>query len=137
MTKPTMSKVRSALAQTISNALPELFVYSTLDEITQLPAVLIEPEIADFEVTMNNGDHIWYFNIWVMVPRTEPTLTAAALDAYIDGWGDHSVRKAIEDNDDLGLEVDAEVYGMKDYGGQFQSSGIRHLGAVLLVRVHI
>lgn len=138
--KVNISDVRQGIADTISIGVSSpIYTYAFVEEVQNLPAALIEPASADFEVAMSRGSVYFDFNIFVLVSRTDPKSAQATLDGFISGYGPDSIPRAIYDKDDLGLgpNVDATLHAMRGYGGSLESYGVPHLGAVLQVRVLI
>lgn len=134
----SLDQIRSALKTTIRNSIPTLIVYRSVEEMTEVPSAIIQPKYADFDGAMGRGDHVWHFDCYIMVSRTEPFYAYKKLDSYITGRGPTSIPEAIYNTPNLGLDdsVVAHCYGMKDYGGSFNSAAINHIGAVLMITVH-
>ncbi len=138
----TMGQLRQAIADTITAGVattPALYTYGSVVESIMLPAVVIEPFSADFNVTFGRGLDTFDFNLFVLVSRADPTSAQATLDALISGVGDSSIRRALYDKPDLGLgpSVDTVVHSMKGYGGSMEGYGISHIGAILQVCVSV
>lgn len=137
----TLSEIREALARTIENGIATtVYVYAQVADAGELPAVIIEPAKADFEGAFQRGMEIWIFNLFVLVPHVDASSSQDELDALLLGSGESSIRRAVYDQPDLGIvgaDVDAEVYEVFAYGGNFTWATIPHIGAVLKVRVRV
>ena len=134
----SLTQIRKALKNTIDNhTTAELFVYDLVEDLGQLPAVIIEPTSSEFEEAMNRGLDCWYFNLYILVsPAADSANGQSLLDQLISGAGPNSIRELLFNRPDLGLSnTDASVLGMKDYGGKLEWASIQHVGAILKVRV--
>lgn len=134
----SLSQCRLALAQTIdANTSSELYIYDQVADVGHLPAVLIEPTAADFQGAIARGLDVWMFNVFILVNRNDMNQSQAVLDSIITGDGPDSIRAALFANPFIGLEdgTQADVIGMKGYGGSFEWAAIPHIGAILQVRV--
>lgn len=136
---PTLSEIRAAIDNTLQNNIDGLRGYNDVASVIQVPAVVVTParDTADFNGAMGRGLDIWRFDLYVLVQLGEPSAAQAALDKYLSGSGDRSIRKVIYEHADLGLgdETDAHVEGIRDYGGKFQTSRVDHIGAIVRVTV--
>lgn len=133
----SVEAIRTALAATIGAGVADpIFFYDTVPDISQLPAVIVEPTAADFATTMGAGMDEWNFNIFVMCSRVQAAIGQTQLDGYVNGWGPNSIRQVIYENSDIGLDsTDAMVTGMRGYGGQWEIAKVEHVGAILRVCV--
>lgn len=129
--------IRQALAHTIkSYAATELNTYATVNDMVDVPAIIIEPLNADYTVAFQRGSDTWEFHIFVLVGRGSEGEAQNLLDELITGAGPNSIREILYDHDDLGLpDTTATVHSMRGYGGSFEIAKIPHIGAVLKVRV--
>lgn len=133
----SLSAIRTALKETIEAAVTDLHGYANMPESVNLPAVVVLPTGADFDVAMGRGTDTYTFNVLVLVSRRDDTLAQFDLDDYVTGAGDKSIRQAIFDARSLGLtDTDAHVTGMSSYGAGFEVGGVVHVGAVLACQVH-
>jgi hypothetical protein len=137
----TVLDIAQGLENTISAGL-ESTIYTYVAPSTMgsaLPAVLIEPVTANFSQLMNRGGDVWEFLVYVIVSRADMDTAIEQLSNFLTGEGPDSIRRAIFDNRNLGIgdNVQAYVYGMHGYGGSFKWYNVPHVGAALLVRVHI
>jgi hypothetical protein len=134
----SIEQIRKAIARTIAQNVDfELHTYEYVEEMAHTPALIVEPEIGDFEITLNRGLDEWLFRIFVIVGRSNGGQSQRILDRMVDGDGPNSVRRIIYDHPDLGLGdgTDAHVFRMKGYGGSYQYSKIPHVGAVIQIKV--
>lgn len=127
------------MARTIDNHTSmELFTYALVEDMGNLPAVIIEPVEADFQEAMQRGMDTWDFNIYVLTSRAANSETGqAVLDQLVSGAGPNSIREILHEHSELGLgeSTDATVYKLLGYGGSFTWAKVPHVGAVLKVRV--
>jgi hypothetical protein len=134
-----LAEIQAALATTIrtySNV--DLFVYDGVEDMGNLPAIIVEPLEIDYEGAFARGMHTYEFNVFVLVGRNVASVGNNILNRMVSGTGNDSIYSIIEDHPDLGLggSTTAQVYMMKGYGGSFDWAKISHTGAVLKVRVH-
>lgn len=134
----SVAAIRAAIATTILAGVADpLFVYDTVPDLSQLPAVIVEPATADYVTTIGAGMDEWNFNVFVMCSRAVPGIGQNQLDDYVAGWGPNSIRRIVFQTPDLGLgDSDATVTGMKGYGGSWEIAKVEHVGAILRVRVY-
>lgn len=132
-----LEAIRDAIKTTIEAGIPTLHCYDTVPEATNLPAVVVAPTAADFDVTMGRGTDTWTFTLAVLVQSLDADLGQDRLDALVTGAGATSIRQCIFNARSLGLaNVDAHVSAMSGYGGTFESAGANHIGATLTLNVH-
>lgn len=140
----SLAEIRAALRTTLKNAIDGLNVYGEVPDVTQVPAVVIMPSApstsamaCDFNGAFGRGLDTWHLDLYVLVARTESTLTQRALDQYVTGTGPKSIRRIIYESPDLGLSdgTDAHAEGILMYGGEFQTAKIPHVGAVVRLTV--
>lgn len=135
----SLSEIRQAMCDVIEQyTTAELFAYKYVDELANLPAVIVEPITADYEMSMARGTEEWHFNVYVLVSRAAGSDDGQELlDQLISGDGPNSIAKILWEHSDLGLpdRLDASVKAMKGYGGAFDFGNVPHVGAVLLVTV--
>ncbi|AEV52067.1 hypothetical protein [Rhodococcus phage REQ1] len=136
----TLSEIRDALAKTIKAGVDKpLHAYETVEEIVNVPCIMIEPFNADFEGAFQAGMHTWEFYVFVLASRAAGSATGQKLvDQMVSGTGPNSVAQILNENYTLGLNgVEAQCYGMKGYGGSFDWAKVAHVGAILQVRVTV
>jgi hypothetical protein len=136
----TIAQVRAGFKTTIENTISGLFVYRTVPEIANLPAVacsLAPDETANFTVAMGRGTDTWNYDLYVLAAYRDAEIGQDDLDQFIDGNGDKSIRQAIFNNRSLGLpNVDAHISGVSQYGSNFETNDLQHVGAVMRLVVH-
>ncbi len=141
----SIGQVRQALANTITAGVDisayntGLYAYGQVVEAITLPAVVIEPSSADFQVTLSRGMDTFDFNLFVLVSRADPQSSQVLLDDLISGTGVGSIRRALEDKPDLGLDgpINVVVHSMKGYGGSLEGYNVPHIGAVIQCCVYV
>lgn len=136
MMVPTLAEVREALVATIRDNIEiEIFEYHNVPDVTQLPAIVARPLSAKYVVNMGS-DATYEFQLYVLTSRRDTDTAQDDLDALVSHYGPNSVPRAINGNDELGIDgVSALCYAMDGYGGQYQTAKIPHIGAILKVRV--
>jgi hypothetical protein len=130
----SLSAIRDAIKATVGAAIDALTVYDTVPGSPNLPAVVVIPaaDAADFQVAMGRGVDQWNFDLIVLCSYAEAELGQDALDSYVTGAGDSSIREAVFSAKTLGLtDCNAYVESVRDYGARFPAAGIDHVGAVL------
>lgn len=133
---PSLKTIRTAVKTTLDAAIPDLFSYNNVPEVTNTPAAVVRPDTSDFQVSMGRGTDTWEFEVLVLVPYGEADVAQDQLDDYVNGFGAKSIRQAIFTNRALGLtDVSAHIAGMSDYG-PVQVGDIEYLGATLRLVVH-
>jgi hypothetical protein len=130
----TLQEIRTGVKTVLEANISGLIVYDTVAGVTQVPSVVVMPRSGTMSVGM--GDCVeWTFELFVLVPFTEFNLGQDALDDYID-FTAGSIPKVIKSNATLGLSgVDASVVRMSDYGGEYKSASVQHIGAQLELKV--
>lgn len=135
----TFSEIKDALDNTIEKRIPGLKAYGDVSDVVQPPAVVVMParRTADFTGAMARGMDTWRFDLYVLVARGEVTTAQNALDEYLTGSGEKSIREVLWKNADLGLTdgTDAMVEGIRNYGGKFVTARNEHIGAIVEVVV--
>lgn len=135
----SLEVIRTAVKATLA-AIDELHAYDTVPDASNLPAVVVAPVSADFDVSMGRGVDSWQIDLFVLVSDSEPGLAQNQLDSLLTGAGPSSIRQTIFKARDLGLGAasgtDAHVSGMSSYGARFTMSQLRHVGAKLRLVVH-
>lgn len=133
----SLQNIRDAIKTTLEGSIDSLFAYDTVPEISNLPAVVVVPDNANFDVAMGRGTDTYEFDLAVLVSFTDAGIAQDSLDDYVTGAGSKSIRQAVFQNRALGLTgVNAHVSGMSDYGSSFEMSDIQHIGAKLRLVVH-
>lgn len=130
----SLTEIRDALKKTISQA--GLNVYETVADVTNSPAAVIMPDLADYNGAMNMGGDEYRFDIPILVSAHNIRDAQRQLDQFVTGQGEKSIRQFLFRNSNLGLDdVDCNVEGFKGYGGGFKTSMTNQIGAVLRVCV--
>lgn len=137
----SLLEIRTALQNTIQTYLGSnsgAQVYDSVPGIANMPAIVVEPDRADFLGSMGAGTDEWYFNVMVFNARgADERLAQNKLDEFLTGHGPKSIRQAIFQNPTLGLsDCTAQVRGMRGYGGSTKAAGMGVMGAILTVCVY-
>jgi hypothetical protein len=133
----TLAAIRDAIKTTITDNVTGLRVHDTIPDVVNLPAVVVVPRTADFDVAMGRGIDTWEFDLFVMVSKGSTRAAQDALDAYVTGAGTSSIRQVIFTNRTLGLSnTDAHVARLIGYDLTFEASNVDHVGAALRLIVH-
>jgi len=136
----SLSEIRTALKATIETAVSGLTGYETVPEAVNVPAFLVVPRATEYSKTFARGFDSYTFDVIVLVSRSDDRLAQLALDPYITGSGDASVRQAIWNNRSLGIGTDADtveatVTAMAEYGATYTFGNTEYAGARLSVTV--
>lgn len=93
------------------------------------------PDPIEYDKTFGRGHDDYVFPIMVFASRVDDRGAQADLDAYLDPYGDKSIKQAIESNEDLLAVVeDVQVRSTQEYEPH-EIGGATYLGAVLLVGI--
>lgn len=141
----SLARLKQALADTIEGHVSlsqEINVFTYIPDLIQTPAVCIDVHRSDFDGAMARGDDMWRFNVYVVVQRGDAENSQGELDEFLESAGPRSIREAIFNNPDLGVDEDqhgfvqAFVSGVHEYGGGYRDARIDVVGAILRVDVH-
>lgn len=136
---PSLTEVRAGLKNTLAANISGLFVYDTVPDTANLPAVVVAPdpgEFANYLVAMGRERDTYSFHLVVVCSWRDADLGQHDLDEYVSGSGAKSVRAVIHDNSTLGLaNTHAHVRTGHDYGARFTVGGVPVVGAVLRCQV--
>lgn len=133
----SLTDIRTAIKTVLEAALTGVTVYPRPAGQVNVPAIIVKPADANFDVSLARGTDSWQLDLTVLVAKADDVLAQEKLDPYVDGGGSSSVRKAIFDNKSLGLtDTNAHVSGMSDYDGQHVVGAETYAGAVLRLIVH-
>jgi hypothetical protein len=135
----SISDICSALATTITDGVQStLFSYSDVADVSELPAILIEPATADYEEAMARGTDCWWVNIYVICSKNDSTMGQAQLKGFITGGGPDSIREVVFKTPDAGLGdgTDITIMKMMGFGGTFSDASVPLVGAILKARVY-
>lgn len=128
----TLSAIRDAIQTVVGTAIPTLTVYDTVPDVVNLPALVVIPAETVFSAAFGRGLDTHTLSLCVLASNREPGLGQDDLDALVAGSGVGSVRQAIWNNKTLSLaSTDANITGMSQYGGRFETAGVEHVGAIL------
>lgn len=134
----TITEIRNALASTIEDGLEaEVFAYARVQDVLNLPAIVVIPGKADFTGAFQRGTDEWQFDVFILVSRSDTDTGQERLDDFVTGGGPDSIREAVYNTPGLGLAsfCDAFVRGMSAYGGEWDVARVNHVGAILKVVV--
>lgn len=136
----TIAEHRTAIKGAIEAVWEEnLSVYEYVQSVTQVPAVVItpasEPTIT-FNGAFGRGSARHYYDVICLAPQTEATSNQITLDTLVDPDVTNSIPYILHGNTSLGGNVVAcSCIRVDNYGGEWPSANIAHIGA--LVRVEI
>lgn len=139
----SLQEIRQALADTISahgTIAEDAWIYDNVEDYSETPAIIVDVDpgdSADFEDSFGGSSDIWWLNVYVITSRSiSASAGQSELDEYLKREGPKSIREAVYEHSDLGLEeTDASVPSLRGYGGGFEFGKIEHVGAILRVRV--
>lgn len=135
----SLTEIREALKTTLAQF--GLQVYSTVPDVANTPACVVEPSIKDsivFTGAMRMGGDTYNFDLSILVAATDVRNAQQILDQYITGQGPKSIRELLFHNVSLGLDdVNCVPVGVREYGGTPQVEGIKMIGAIMRVRVTV
>ncbi len=133
----SIAEVREALKTTLEAAIDGLHVHALMAGVANVPAVVVMPEDADFDVAMGRGIDEWHYDLLVLAGKADERTWQQRLDELVDGGGDKSIRKTIFQNKTLGLaNTNAHISGMTGYGSQHTVGSFSYAGATLRLTVH-
>lgn len=133
----SVGEIREAIKETLEANIDGLHVHAKMPGSVNVPAVIVQPVDADFDVAFGRGTDTWNFDLIVLTSRADEITAQDRLDELVDGGGDMSVRKAIFSNNTLGLaSTNAHVSGMSEYKGQHAVGAFVYAGATLRLAVH-
>lgn len=135
-----LTQIRTAVGTVLEAALTGVKAHRTVPGSAAGDVVVIRPaddQLADFVVAMGRGTDTYQLDLVALVPNRDLALAQDALDAYVTGAGDRSIRQAIWLNRSLGLaNTDAHVTGVTAYGLDYVLGQTQYLGATLRLVVH-
>src|SRR5688572_7228603 len=106
----SVGEIRAAIKATLEANISPLHVHNLMAGVANVPAVVVQPVEADFEVAMGRGLDAWEFDLLVLASKADERTSQERLDELVDGGGDRSIRKAIFNNNSLGLpNVNAHI----------------------------
>lgn len=132
-----LGDIRKKLAAEIQSARPDLNVYATVPGTAMAPAVVIVPHdkpTARLDVSMGLGPIRYYLSVYVLVPFTEMDDGQDTLDELIDPKNEDSVLAALWGVDLGGADI--SFGDILEYGGEFQSANVPHIGAKIAIEVY-
>ena len=133
----SLTTIRDAIKTIIEENLEGVRCYATVPESIELPAVVVTPTSANFDVAFGRGTDTWQFDLSVVVSWADSMVSQLQLDELVSGAGVRSVRQTIFENRTLGrTDCDAHVVEVLQYGTGFSFANINHIGAVLRLIVH-
>ena len=101
----SLANIKQALADTIEAHVTseEVNVFTYIPDLIQTPAVCIDVHASKFDGAMARGDDMWRFNLYIVVQRGDAENSQDELDSFLESAGPRSIREAIFNNPDLGL----------------------------------
>ena len=138
-----LGTIREAIMTTIESNISGVKCYPRIPEnALVLPAVIVQPEMANFVEAMGRGTDRYDFTLLVLVGYNHLESAQDNLDPLVSGHGSKSIRQCIFQNRNLGIEgdVNATVDRMFDYAVRFspdtQGRATEALGARLTMIVY-
>lgn len=136
-----LKQIRTAIKTTIESGIPGLKCYDKIPEnALVLPAVVVQPVNTDFTKAMGRGVDQTDFMLLVLVAYNNLEVAQDNLDPFVESTGPQSIRECIWNNRSLGINVDAHIHRMFDYGmrfeGDYMGRGHEQLGARLAMTVY-
>lgn len=130
----SLSGIRSAVADALAS-ISGLNVYQRAPGSPNVPAAVVipgEPAVA-YDSSMARQSDTYEIVVRLIVSAADDDASQDALDAYIAGSGDRSVKAAIEADTTLGGEVFyVRVTQVRAYG-DFEHAGVTYLGCEFVV----
>ena len=81
------------------------------------PMAVILPQSVKYDDTFQRGMNTYTFSVLVLVQRPAERTAQNALDAYVSGTGNSSIKRAIERDKTLGGKAfDVRVTDLRNYG---------------------
>lgn len=133
---PSFAQIRKAIADTIeAGCETEIYCYNNIPDMNHVPALIVKPLSGNYLVSFGVDAH-YEFQLFVLVGRQDADVAQDLLDSFVNHFGTDSIPAIIRSSPTLGLEgVQADVYQMTSYGGEFPNAKIPHIGAILKCRV--
>lgn len=132
----SFSALRDGLAARL-DTIPGVQAYARPPGSINAPAAIIIPSsnFLNFDATMARGSDEFAFTVRLLVPMTVGEIAQDALDAYLEGAGEYSVKTAIEGGGTMGgICSFAVVTGAQGYGS-YEYGGIDYLGCEFTVEI--
>lgn len=133
----TLNEIVSGLANTIKNyTAMDIFAYNTVADMANFPAIMVEPSLADFQLSFGPMD-VWTLRVYVLCATgSNAALAQQQLNQLVTGWGANSIRQVVHEHGDLGLaKTESVPLSVTAYGGSFTSASVPAVGAIINVRV--
>jgi hypothetical protein len=132
----TLTSIRSGL-KTRLETISGLDVYDYVPDWFEPPmALIMPPEIIDYDVTMSRGADRYEIPVVLYVTKIDAETSQDDLDSYLASSGSTSVKAAVEGDGTLGgAAMDTRVISAGDYGGYEISQGTTYLGVTFTVEV--
>lgn len=134
----SLTEICKAIATTIQNGVETtLFAYDYIPDDTSYPAILVEPDVGGFANTLRVGDDQWEMKVYLLCGSAEQGFAQRQMTGYLDGWGPDSIRRAIYENNGLGLNDGTVAFVSRvSHVGSFESAGTYAVGAEFTITVH-
>lgn len=140
----SLRDVRDALAGAVKTTHPEWNVYPDIRGVKQVPAVVIRPttdlEVPSAEYYIDfGGSTKWFIDVEILLPFTDMDSSQRSLDREVSPDEVNSVARTLDSRHNPGLIASGLNYvkmrKMTNYGGEYESAQIKHIGAVLKLEV--
>ena len=111
----TLAAMRDAIKATLAG-IADVNVYDFVPDNPTFPAVVVAPNLCDFDVAFGRGQDTWEFELIVLTARSSDRAGQDKMDQLVTGAGASSIRQAIFDSQGLGLsDTNAHVAALIDY----------------------
>lgn len=132
---PSLYEIRAELKTRLAT-IAGLRTFGFVPDQLPVPAAFVGAlESVDFDTTMQRGCDRWLIPVRVGVSRATDRAAQAALDTYLAGSGERSIKAALEGDATLGgTAYTVRVQSAAKYG-VFEHAGAQYLGAEWLVEV--
>ncbi len=128
----TLTAMRDAIAATVQVPIPLMHCYARVQDVVNLPALVVGPPKVDFTIAFKRGLDQWEFELYILVAIPEMDSAQKELDIYCAGSGASSIREIFFNNNTMGGVVeDCIVTAMDNYGGNYSTAKIPHVGACI------
>lgn len=128
----SMTAIRHAIAARCAT-IPGLNTYPKAPGQVVTPAAVVLPGPISYDATMARGSDDFTFTLRLLVAQASYDAGQDALDAYVAGSGESSIKSAV-DGDLDGAADFARVASMDSYG-EIEWNGVLYLGADFTIQV--
>jgi hypothetical protein len=133
----SFTELRDAIKSVLGVELPGVHVYARVVEVSNLPAIVVQPADATFPLQAGRADDVWQFDLVVMTSFGDAVLGQDQLDTYLSASGATSIRQIIMRHPQLDRTdvMNAYVSGFSDYGARFSMAAVDNVGCKVRLTV--